>query len=353
MELSNESFRSYVFIEMRRGQNPTEIYAQLQEAQLKNSPSRATVFRWFREFNEGERTSISDRPRSGRPSSSVTHSNIETVSEELTENPKQSLRVLSEVVGISKEAVRRILHDHLQLRKVCSVWVPYRLSDANKIARVECARQLIRIFDDNSLEDCLRLWATEDETWVLFDGLETKQQNKAWLPIGASRPRIVSPKITNRKTMLIVAFTGDGKINIDAMKPGEAMNSDRYIEFIQNTGTKWRTLRSRPTRLREIWWQHDNARPHSAAATCRYFEGRGVQLIRQAPYSPDLNLCDRWLFSELKKSLRKMQFDSADEVRNAALHAFRQLQRERFEKELKRFREHCQRVIEAEGDYVV
>jgi hypothetical protein len=338
---------------MKRMKNPTEIFTQLQEAQLKNSPSRATVFRWFREFNEGERTSIVDRPRSGRPSTSVIDSNIEAVSKELTENPKQSLRVLAQVLGISKDAVRRILLDHLDLRKVCSVWVPYRLSDANKIARVECARQLIRIFEDNSLEECLRLWATEDETWVLFDSLETKQQNKAWLPVGASRPRIVSPKITNRKTMLVVAFTGDGKINIDALRAGEALNSDGYIEFVKNTGTKWRTLRSSPTRLQEIWWQHDNARPHSAAATRQFFERRGVQLISQSPYSPDLNLCDRWLFSELKKTLRKTEFHSADEVRDAALHAFRQLKRERFEEELKHFHEHCQHVIHARGDYVV
>ena len=90
MELKNENFRSYVFIAMRRGQKPTEIYAQLQEAKLENSPPRAMVFRWFRDFTEGEHSSMSDRRRSGRPSSSVIDGSIEAVSGELSENPKQS-----------------------------------------------------------------------------------------------------------------------------------------------------------------------------------------------------------------------------------------------------------------------
>ncbi|QQP40936.1 Hypothetical protein FKW44_015152 [Caligus rogercresseyi] len=48
----------------------------------------------------------------------------------------------------------------------------------------------------------------------------------------------------------------------------------------------------------------DNARPH-----CHRYQGvldrRDVEPVKQSPYSPDLNLCDRFLFRKLKHLLRE------------------------------------------------
>ena len=65
------------------------------------------------------------------------------------------------------------------------------------------------------------------------------------------------------------------------------MTSERYVAFIKVTGEKWRTLRSSPMRLKELWWQHDNARPHVAATTKSFLERREVTVIKQSPFSPD------------------------------------------------------------------
>ena len=43
MNLDKEHFRAYIFIEFRRGKSPSEIHEQLLEAELNESPSRATV----------------------------------------------------------------------------------------------------------------------------------------------------------------------------------------------------------------------------------------------------------------------------------------------------------------------
>ena len=89
-------------------------------------------------------------------------------------------------------------------------------------------------------------------------------------------------------------------------------------------------LRSSPTKLSELWWQQNNARPHTAAHTTAFLEWRGVTVVRQ-PYSPDLNACDRWLFKHSKKHSRKMKFTAVDEIRDEALRCFRQIPRSRFE----------------------
>ena len=48
----------------------------------------------------------------------------------------------------------------------------------------------------------------------------------------------------------------------------------------------------------------DNARAHSEERTRAYLEQRGVQIDPQSPYSPDLNLCDRFLFTRLQQYCR-------------------------------------------------
>lgn len=353
MELTLVNFRAYVYIELNRGQKPSEIFLQLQQAQVGSVPSKATVFRWCQEFSDGSRESLADRPRSGRPPSVYKEENVNIIAQLIAENPRQSLRQLSESVGCSKDSVRRIVEDHLGLRKLCSVWIPHCLSDSNKRDRVECARQLSSIFEQHSMEECLRLWTTEDETWVLFDSFPTKQENKAWLPTSGARPRVHRPKLTNRKSMLLFAFTGDGKCNIETVNPGESVTSERYIAFITATGEKWRTLRSSPTRLKELWWQHDNARPHVAATTKSFLERREVTVIKQSPYSPDLNLCDRWMFKELKQGLRKLNFHDSQEIQMKAFELFRQIPRERFRRQLELLRDHCVSVIRENGDYIV
>ena len=50
----------------------------LQGAYGDQAMSRARVFEWHRRFKEGEED-VEDKPRSGRPSSSITDENVEAV----------------------------------------------------------------------------------------------------------------------------------------------------------------------------------------------------------------------------------------------------------------------------------
>ena len=115
------------------------------------------------------------------------------------------------------------------------------------------------------MDEIMKNFAVEDESWVLFGNLAPKSENKAWVSPTEPSPTVVRPKLTNKKVMLLFAFTGDGKVAIEAKNPGETVSAEIYMEFIRGVGEKWKTLRSSPTRLRDLWWMHDNARPHVAA----------------------------------------------------------------------------------------
>ena len=64
-------------------------------------------------------------------------------------------------------------------------------------------------------------------------------------------------------------------------------------------------------------WMHDNARPHAATLTTQFFDGHHLQRVKQSPYSPDLNQCDKWLNKAMKKETKKSVYNDADEVAEA------------------------------------
>lgn len=352
MELSKEHYRSYVYIELKRGKTAAEIHRQLQEATDLQPPSQATVFRWYKKFQEGH-TSLADEPRVGRPCSSTTAANVNRIEQLLHEQPRQSLSMIANEVGIGKETVREIVKDRLRLRKVCSVFVPHLLTTVAKRQRVECARQFLSLMEAHDPADLLHRWTTEDETWVPFEGILTKQEHKAWLSKEEPKLRVPRPVLTSKKTLLILAFTGSRNFHIEVLHPGDTLTSQRYIAFVHSAGEKWRVLRAAPTKLSLLFWQHDNASPHKAAVTEHFLQQRGMALIHQPAYSPDFNQCDRWLFSELKKHLRRKKFSSADEIREESLHYLRSIPENRFVDELKKLQEHCRAVIQLHGDYVI
>ena len=98
--------------------------------------------------------------------------------------------------------------------------------------------------------------------------------------------------------------------------------------------------------------QIDNARPHTAVTTQDYLAVCEVRLVKQSPYSPDLNLCDRFLFTRLQEILRLEQFDCQADVVKAAQQYCRGLSEETLTKEFGKLLEHCRLVIASGGDYI-
>ena len=114
MELNKEHFRAYIFIETQRGRKPCEIYQQLQESHL-DIPSQTTVYEWCKRLKD-VRLSLEDEVRCGRPITSSTPENVKLL-KDLDEQPRTSLRLLSEATGLSKDTIRHILTRDLGLWK--------------------------------------------------------------------------------------------------------------------------------------------------------------------------------------------------------------------------------------------
>ena len=215
----------------------------------------------------------------------------------IAEDRHLSLRSIAESVELSHETVRSIMHNNLSRRYVCASWVPHHLSDHHKNLRVGCCKAIRKFLARNP--DKYRLYAVEDETWIHFHPQKRKSANKAWVAIREKKPTVVRQALTNQKAMVLVIFTCNGKVNAQALPYGSHVNADIFKRFLIRTGEKWRTLRSDPTKLREVTIQFDNARPHRAKSITDFFSTRQVNALWQAPYEGlqkvlRLNMLGKW-----------------------------------------------------------
>ncbi|QQP50129.1 Uncharacterized protein FKW44_011029 [Caligus rogercresseyi] len=99
--------------------------------------------------------------------------------------------------------------------------------------------------------------------------------------------------------------------------------------------------------------------PHVGQYTsphCHRYQGapdrRDVEPVKQSPISPDLNLCDRFLFWKLKHLLREDEFGGHKEATIAVQRAMRRVSEDELYDQLRKLRGHCHNVIAVGGDYV-
>lgn len=352
MEFDQTHFRFYTITGQKLGKSATEIHLELNEAWKDRAPSLRTVQRWMKDFNEGTRTNLDDAPRSGRPRSTRTEELSNQVADLIKDDPHLSSRDIAELLNCNQSTILRILSDDLELRWVCSVWVPHDLTAEHRQLRVNCAKQLRRVLLGMK-EERYNLYAVQDETWVPWNVHGTKTDNKTWLGKDEPRRQVVRQSfMTRQKSLLMVTFTPNKRFSVTALPYGVTVNAEVMVNYLRRTGDLWRTLRSKPVRLSDLRLQMDNARPHTARPVTEFLEKRDVTTIWQSPYSPDLNLCDRFLFLWLKNSLRGMTFSSSEEVESASLQLLRDISETALREQVDLLLEHCQKVIDAAGQYI-
>ena len=162
---------------MKLNKSATETFA-LTEAYGDATLSRTMVFKWHKDFKEG-RENVEVDPRSGRPISSTNDQNVDAVQDVMAKDHRLRVRMIAEEMVLNKNAVHRILTEHLHMRKIRAKLVPKNLSVEQKANPFEeiCRDLLGRIeIEPNVLHKVI----TGDESWVFDYDPETKRQREEW-----------------------------------------------------------------------------------------------------------------------------------------------------------------------------
>ena len=111
-----------------------QIKTELDEVHWDTVPMLKTAYFWINEFKRG-RTSTKDEARLGRPVKATAAEMIEKMLRIVMENRRIQLREITKIVGISVSAVYNILHEKLEIKKICARWVPRLLTIDQKRTR--------------------------------------------------------------------------------------------------------------------------------------------------------------------------------------------------------------------------
>ena len=229
---------------VKLNKSATETFVSLTEAYGDATLSRTMVFKWHRPF-KGGRENVEDDPRSGSPISSTNDQNVEVVWVVMAKDRWLSVGMIVEETGEDKNAVHRILTDHLHMWKICAKLVLKILSVEQKANWLEICQDLLGKLKIEP--NCLDKVITGDESWVFDYNPETKQQSEEW-HMKSSRPKKACMSRSRVKTMIIVFFDSHGIVHNEFVPPGKTVNHAFYKiswnDFENGSSESKRTLQT-------------------------------------------------------------------------------------------------------------
>src|SRR6185369_3606791 len=250
---NREHQRYYIFVSWKNGKSANQIHMELQVAEGPKALSIRSIYRWIESFESGDEN-IKDDSHSGRPKEIVTPKNVAEIEELIVEDPHISIKTLEELMGISTERIHYILHNELEVSKVCAKWVPHVLTEENKEKRVELSEQLLEI-----LEKGFNNIVTGDESWFHYFTVSSKEANKVWISKGESRTQITRTAQNSKKQMFCIFFSTEGIVTRIVVPKGQSVNAKYYSNIIlPDVFSNWKVMTNKKT-VKTLMLHHDNA----------------------------------------------------------------------------------------------
>jgi len=138
--------------------------------------------------------------------------------------------MIAEKTGLDKNAVHRILTDHLHMRKICAKLVLKNLSVEQKGNRMEICQDLLRRLEiePNFFDTVIK----GDESWVFGYDPETKRQSEEWHKKSSPHPKKACMS-RSRVKIMIVFFIGCGIVHKEFVHPGQTVNHAAFKDALE------------------------------------------------------------------------------------------------------------------------
>jgi [histone H3]-lysine36 N-dimethyltransferase SETMAR len=300
------------------------------------------LYWWYDEYKKG-RDDPGRKVGSGRPvdPDKVTH--LQNVEEAIKDNPFVSIRELVDILEIPFETIRMLIQELGYSKRSCR-WVPRRLTEQQKIDRLEAARENLALLKSGDLlySDIITL----DEKQFRRYARRGRSASLAWQKPGESR--IALPKAMSGSSqtsrLFCLAMSSVGVQHVFRVPQKTTVNANLYLDqCLLPAIEKAKTT----CKHRIISVLHDNARPHVARVVTEGLAMAGVRVLRHPAYSPDISPCDYFLFSKLTKKLAGTVFNSEDDLLEGMHNAINQIPAEKFKSAMMQWEERLQLIVQS------
>ena len=144
---------------------------------------------------------------------------------------------------------------------------------------------------------------TGDESWIYHRKIGNKASNSSWVGVGQSPQTVVKRNQFEPKSIIFVFIKTTGPVLVHVVPKGQTINNKYYVEKCLGPHIQEIKIQRPTSGTKNMKILHDNARPHVHENTKNFLKSNGIMIIDHTAYSPDLDPCDFWLFSEIKKRL--------------------------------------------------
>jgi [histone H3]-lysine36 N-dimethyltransferase SETMAR len=124
------------------------------------------------------------------------------------------------IVKISKERVGHIVHEYLDMQKLCAKWVPRVLTIDQKQQRVDDSEQFLAIFNQ-SKDEFFRRYIILDKIWLLHYTPESNRQSDEH---NEPNPKRGKTHQSAGKVMASVFWDAHGVLFINYLEKGQTIN---------------------------------------------------------------------------------------------------------------------------------
>lgn len=267
----------------------------MQKCYPVSGPAYSTVRRWNIKFKLGD-ISLKEEERTGHPKVAVIQENVNKVLKLVRADRKIKVREIADIIRISTGSVFTILHEHLNMKKLCARWVPRFLTADQKQQRVDDSERCLTILQHDPKNFYLR-YVTMDETWIHHYTPESNKQSAEWVENGETRPMRAKTQTSAGKVMASVFWDTQGIILVDYLQKGKTINSEYYVQLLIKL-KKEIALKRPGMQKKKTLFHQVNAPAHRSMATMAKLQELHFELLPHPPYSPDLAPSDYYLLSD-------------------------------------------------------
>ncbi|CAO4367508.1 unnamed protein product [Caenorhabditis nigoni] len=267
---------------------------------------------------------------------------LDALKAEVERDPFQTVRELSRTTGASTWSISHGLETLGKVKKL-GRYVPHILTQHNLDTRVDTCLNLLTLHRTYGWLDQI---ITGDEKWVMYDNSERRAE---WVDKGEQPADVPKHEIHDKKVLLSVWWSTRGMEYWELLDDGVTITADVYSRQLRklrlHVDLHW-------GKNSKVYFQHDNARPHTARKTNAELAGYGWTILPHPPYSPDLAPSDYHLFSHLQRHLSGKKFTSRQDIKTALTSFFNSQPPEFWKQGIHNLVERWQKVIDNNGHYL-
>jgi len=164
------------------------------------------------------------------------------------------------------------------------------------------------------------------------------------------RPNLGRHVQSKTKIILLAFFDSEGIVHSESAPDGKQLTSNSTWSC--NVCVNQFAENDRKNVCRATGSCTTTIRPHTSKPVQRFLAKYSVAQLQQPPYSPDLSLCDFFLFARLKKVLKGHRFEATEDIKRNSMKKLLDIPKEEFAKCSQQWQKRWAKCVAAEGYYV-